>query len=95
MKCSINQFVLMALAIALGCSHPDSVSARRPFRIATFNMRTDCDKGEHAWVNRLPLVVKVIEDNRFDVIGAQELKTNQVADLRRALGPTGHAFLHC
>ncbi len=90
MKCSINQFVLMALAIALGCSHPDSVSAQRPFRIATFNMRTDCDKGEHAWVNRLPLVVKVIEDNRFDVIGAQELKTNQVADLRRALGPKGY-----
>ena len=53
----------MALAIALGCSHPDRVSAQRPFRIATFNMRTDCDKGEHAWVNRLPLVVKVIEDN--------------------------------
>lgn len=93
MKCRINLFALMALAIALGCSHPDSVSARRPFRIATFNMRTDCDKGVRAWTNRLPLVVKVIMDNRFDVIGAQELKTNQVADLRRALGPKGYAVV--
>lgn len=83
---------MMPIVIALGCSHTDTAveTPEHPFRIATFNMRTDCDKGERAWRNRLPLVVKVIEDNGFDIIGAQELKTNQVADLRRALGPKGY-----
>ena len=93
MKTVVGVLMLsVLLATAHGCSHRDIADGRmpRPFRIATFNMRTDCDKGERAWLNRLPLVVKVIEDNGFDIIGAQELKTNQVADLRRALGPKGY-----
>lgn len=96
MKIEICLSVLPALlAVVYGCSHPDTAAdaAPRPFRIATFNMRTDCDKGEHAWTNRLPLVVKVVKDNGFDVIGAQELKTNQVADLRRALEPEGYVAI--
>ena len=67
--------------------------AGKPFSICSFNMRTDCDKGEHAWTNRLPLILKVIEDHRFDVIGAQELKLNQVAHLRGALGPKGYEIV--
>jgi endonuclease/exonuclease/phosphatase family metal-dependent hydrolase len=65
----------------------------KPFRAATFNMRTDCtaDRGKHDWTNRVPLIVKVVEDNGFDIIGAQELKENQIADLRRELGPKGFA----
>ena len=96
MKIAIRVSVLSALLAAVcGCHRPDTAAdaSPRPFRIATFNMRTDCDKGEHAWTNRLPLVVKVIKESGFDVIGAQELKTNQVADLRRALGPDGYVAI--
>lgn len=96
MKANIRVAVLSALlAATCGCSHPDTAAdaVPRPFRVATFNMRTDCDKGEHAWTNRLPLVLKVIEDGGFDVVGAQELKTNQVADLQRTLGPMGFAAI--
>ena len=96
MKTNVIVSALLAtLTVSSGCSHSDTAAdaSPRPFRIATFNMRTDCDKGEHAWTNRLPLVVKVVKDNGFDVIGAQELKTNQVAHLRRALGPEGYVAI--
>ena len=67
----------------------------KPFVISSFNMRTDCgaDKGELTWTNRLPRVLKVIEDHRMDIIGAQELKENQVAHLRAALGPKGYEIV--
>jgi endonuclease/exonuclease/phosphatase family metal-dependent hydrolase len=45
------------------------------------------------WTNRLPRILKIIEDHRLDVIGAQELKENQVADLREALGPGGYKLV--
>ena len=96
MNTGICMAALAVLLTALsGCSHPDLAedATSRPFRVATFNMRTDCDKGEHAWTNRAGLVVKVIEDNRFDVIGAQELKTNQVADLTRLLGQRNYVAI--
>ncbi len=82
----------VALVVVSGCFDSDRTTnaTPSPFRVATFNMRTDCDKGEHAWTNRAPLVVKVIEDNGFDVVGAQELKTNQVAYLSRVLGTKGY-----
>ncbi len=96
MKRIIAISALMALtAAACGCHHSDTAAdvSPRTFRIATFNMRTDCDKGEHAWTNRLPLVVKIVGKNGFDIIGAQELKTNQVFDLRRRLGPKGYVAI--
>ena len=69
--------------------------AEKPFVVCSFNMRTDCgaDKGELTWTNRLPRVLKVIEDHRLDIIGAQELKENQVAHLRAALGPKGYEIV--
>ena len=69
-------------------------AAGKPFRICSFNMRTDCnEKGDRAWTNRLPLIVRVIKKHGFDVIGAQELKENQVAHLREALGPDGYEIV--
>ena len=68
--------------------------AGKSFRVCSFNMRTDCrEKGDRAWTNRLPLVVGMIKKYGFDVIGAQELKLNQVADLRRELGPFGYKLV--
>lgn len=67
----------------------------KPFVVCSFNMRTDCgaDKGERTWTNRLPRILKIIEDHRLDIIGAQELKENQVAHLREALGPKGYKLV--
>ena len=61
------------------------------FRAATFNIRIDTengkitDKGDNAWPERLPRVVKVITDGRFDLIGFQEVTRNMWPDLVGAL----------
>ena len=70
-------------------------AAGTPFNVCSFNMRTDCgaDKGDLAWPKRLPRILKVIENHRFDVIGAQELKHNQVTNLLEALGPKGYKIV--
>ena len=81
----------MAVVLSGSClaDADNARSAGKPFVISSFNMRTDCgaDKGELTWTNRLPRILKVIADHRMDIIGAQELKENQVAHLREALGP--------
>ena len=94
-----NETILLAMAAGLmmaGCfctrtGATGEAAEPKPFRVATFNMRTDtiADRGKHDWTNRVPLIAKVIEDNGFDIVGAQELKENQIADLRRLLGPKG------
>ncbi len=88
---------LMASGLTAGCASgvASAQHADKPFAICSFNMRTDCgaDKGELTWTNRLPRILKVIEDHRLDVIGAQELKENQVAHLRAALGPKGYEIV--
>ena len=97
--------VVCAIGAAAACgsflpmaSAADSAAARhseKPFVVSSFNMRTDCgaDKGDLAWTNRLPRILKIVEDHRMDVIGAQELKENQVAHLRAALEPKGYKMV--
>ena len=74
---------------------PPQSLAGKPFAICSFNMRTDCgaDEGDLTWANRLPRILKVIEDHGLDIIGAQELKENQVLQLREALGPGGYEIV--
>ena len=88
---------LIASVLTVGClSNASNAShAEKPFTVCSFNMRTDCgaDKGDLTWTNRLPRVLKVIENHRMDIIGAQELKHNQVAHLREALGPKGYEIV--
>ena len=87
----------MAVVLSGSClaDADNARSAGKPFVISSFNMRTDCgaDKGELTWTNRLPRILKIIEDHRLDLIGAQELKENQVANLREALGPKGYKLV--
>ena len=88
---------LMVSGLTAGCASDAACAkqAGKPFAICSFNMRTDCgaDKGELTWANHLPRILKVIEDHRLDVIGAQELKENQVAHLREAVGPKGYEIV--
>lgn len=57
------------------------------FKIASYNIRmqTEWDKGERNWSVRLPLVVKTIEQNGFDLMGLQEVTPGQLVDLDAAL----------
>lgn len=58
--------LVLSLAALAGCENlgigfgdgQDAAPAPRPFRAATFNMRTDCtaDRGRHDWTNRVPLI---------------------------------------
>ena len=100
MKRLLTKVCAFGAALAYGVSQPmvaeaDTTTDKpsgKPFVVCSFNMRTDCgaDKGELTWTNRLPRILKVIEDHRLDIIGAQELKENQVAHLRpRAMKSSG------
>jgi len=88
---------MAAPVVTLGGLQDESTArhAEKPFTVCSFNMRTDCgaDKGELTWTNRLPRILKIIENHKLDVIGAQELKENQVAHLREALGPKGYEIV--
>ena len=102
----MKKLLMISAAVVLGCiaslltvgclsDASNSKESEKPFDVCSFNMRTDCgaDKGDLTWANRLPRVLKVIEDHHLDVIGAQELKENQVAHLREALGPKGYKMV--
>ena len=98
----MKKLLIISATVAYGAFLPieavaDTTTAKyseKPFAICSFNMRTyGADKGDLAWENRLPRVLKVIEDHRLDIIGAQELKENQVAHLREALGPKGYKMV--
>ena len=87
----------VAAILSVACLSAEDAASReeKPFVVCSFNMRTDCgaDKGELTWTNRLPRILKIIENHKLDVIGAQELKENQVAHLRAALGPKGYEIV--
>jgi endonuclease/exonuclease/phosphatase family metal-dependent hydrolase len=87
----------VAAILSAACLSAEDAAGRaeKPFVVCSFNMRTDCgaDKGELTWTNRLPRILKIIESHKLDVIGAQELKENQVAHLRAALGPKGYEIV--
>ena len=103
MKTLVTKVCALGAAFAYGVFQPmvaeaDATTDKRsgkPFVVSTFNMRTDCgaDKGELAWTNRLPRILRIIEEHRMDIIGAQELKENQVVHLRESLEPKGYKLV--
>ncbi len=82
MKC----VVVIGLVASL-CLGAEARSANEDaFNLATFNIRRGMmDKGENAWTNRLPRLLKVVESRQFDVIGFQEAMPEQVEDLVKSL----------
>ena len=91
-----TEFVASMKALREMFLRADAVGrAEKPFAICSFNMLTDnsANTGDLAWTNRLPRILKIIEDHKLDVIGAQELRENQVVHLREALGPKGYEIV--
>ena len=80
-----SHVMLMALAACLCLDAVEPTSRDEAFTLATFNIRRPMDKGENAWTNRLPRILKIIADRRFDLIGIQEAMPEQVRDLAERL----------
>ena len=87
--------IVVGAFLATAADAASAGNSDKPFVVSSFNMRTDCgvDKGDVAWTNRLPRILKIIGDHRMDVIGAQELKENQVVHLRESLEPKGYKLV--
>lgn len=85
----------VASVLTGGCLSDEAIARHeeRPFVVCSFNMRVPCDKGENSWSNRIPRILRLIEDRRLDIIGAQELHLSQVADVRSALEPRGYKIV--
>ena len=67
--------------------------AKRTFKLASFNLRCPADKGDNAWANRLPRILKVIADRGFDILGVQEATPMQRQALCAALPGWGYIGL--
>ena len=88
--------VLMVVFGLLGCDRnreeipravPVSEDGAMDLKAMTFNLRYENpgDKGVHAWRERVPGIVRMIREQRPDILGIQEGLHRQVADLRASL----------
>ncbi|MCX6244037.1 MAG: endonuclease/exonuclease/phosphatase family protein [Bacteroidetes bacterium] len=63
-----------------------TVSGQTQLKVLTFNIRYDNPAdGEFGWQKRLPLLDSVMQAERPDVIGLQEVLKNQAEDLKKML----------
>lgn len=89
MKKLLRILVLFPLLVA--CENPDEekepLADNASLNVATFNIRlaTEDDTGVRSWETRRPNVIATIKDNDFDVVGFQEVLTNQQEELRALL----------
>ena len=95
-------FPTLILALAFSCEKPASggtdnngdnpTEAPDTLNLATFNIRyaTSQDTGVKSWASRKASVIASVKDNNFDVVGFQEVLSNQQTDLKNAL--TDYSF---
>jgi len=88
----MRRFFLGTLAVLATLSTALSAEAKKEkrnegLRIMSFNIRVDIpqDTGELSWASREPGCIKAIEKYKPDVIGFQEVFTNQESDLVKDL----------
>ena len=67
----------------------------KPLNVATFNIRyaTSNDTGVKSWASRKAACVASVIDNGFDVVGFQEVLSNQQTDLKNSLKDYGFMFV--
>lgn len=85
-----RSIVLMGLVAGLCLGAEARKADEGAFNLATFNIRRPLDKGDNAWTNRLPRLLKVVADRQFDIIGFQEAMPEQVKDLVKSLPEWNH-----
>lgn len=66
---------------------PTPEASEEPLNIATFNIRfaTSGDTGVKSWASRKAACIASVTDNCFDVVGFQEVLSNQQTDLKNSL----------
>ncbi len=90
----LSAVMTVLAAVFIGCTPEEPAGdADKPFVIASFNIRFPGDGGDNSWSNRLPRVLKVIENHKFDLMGVQEATPGQVEDLQNALKGWAHVGL--
>ncbi len=57
----------------------------KPIELTSFNIRCPIDKGDNTWANRLPRILRVIENRKFELMGVQEATPMQLKDLNDSL----------
>ena len=95
----IRKFVMFLLVFPglLGCERkreeiPKAIAVSEDgameLKVMTFNIRYENanDRGAHAWRERVIGIVRMIREEKPDVLGIQEGQHGQVADLRASLG---------
>lgn len=81
----ILSIILIALcALPLGAREKQQKWVKKPLRVATYNIQYPAKKP--AWTDRLPAVVRIIEDHDFDLFGSQEPFLPQIEDIMKHIG---------
>ena len=77
-------FVVWA-ASAFSISTLSAKPSKKILRVATFNNEKDfpSKKADSKWTTRCPLVVRLLKEENFDIIGMQEPYWNQIQDLQK------------
>ncbi len=87
MKKIIFLSALISQFLILGCSRE---SDKKSLTVMTFNIRYDNPRdGENAWPNRIPLVCNLLNSEKPDLIGMQEVLYQQYQVLDSALRDYG------
>lgn len=78
--------LLLAVLLMAGTA-AQAASGRKTLRVATFNNEKDFPSKipDSKWTTRCPLVVQLLQDEDYDIIGMQEPYWNQIQDLEKAL----------
>lgn len=80
------------LWLATICKAEPLADRPKPIRALTFNIRYDNPgDGENGWKHRRDGVARLIQDQKIDIAGLQEVVVNQLDDLRERL--TEYEFL--
>lgn len=81
----IKKIVVVAVALVAVLLSVVIFKSDDSFTIASFNVRGPFDGGVNSLKQRMPRIVKVIRDNKFDIFGMQEAVTNHLVYLDEAL----------
>ena len=55
-----------------------SGKAEKPMTVGSFNIRCPGDKAPNTWEERIPRIVKVLDQYDFDIVGLQEVAAKQL-----------------
>ena len=73
--------LILIVFVALSMHAQEVKLTKKPLKVATYNIQYPAKKP--AWSDRLPAIVRIIEDYQFDVFGSQEPFLPQIEDIMK------------